>query len=122
MVGASFIFDGILNELKSGQSDAIERQMICAAGVGEGQSGSAEVFEWGEPGAEYGSARLIALQVNAANFAGTIVEVEVSSKFGMVRSQFIFSARTLAALQFRFGSGRSCGRLLLRGRSRGAAD
>src|SRR5262245_17922700 len=81
--------------------------MVGSSSIGQGERGSAEVFERCEPLAEDGTTRLVPLQVHSSDLAGPVVEVEVGGKFGVVRLQFILSAPALAALLFCPASGRS---------------
>jgi hypothetical protein len=46
---ACLVFDGILHELEAGQAYFVERKVVGAAGVANGQRGGAQVVEGFEP-------------------------------------------------------------------------
>src|SRR5687767_10433439 len=77
MVRACVVFDNVLDKLETGKSYTIECEVIGAAGILQGHCASAEIFEGLEPFGENIFHAFIALQVNAAYFAGTVVEVEI---------------------------------------------
>src|SRR5262245_59994747 len=82
---AGGILDRILDEFEPRQTDAVEGLMIRAARVREREGFRAEVLEWLQPTAEERSRRLVALQIDAADFARAVVEVEVGGKFLILR-------------------------------------
>ncbi len=82
---ARFVFDGILNELKSWNAGRIERQMIGAARIAHGECGHAEILERAHPAFKNRRDRLIFLQVNAANLARAVVHVEIRRHPGLLR-------------------------------------
>src|SRR5262245_51821049 len=55
--------------------------MIGAAGVADRQRGHLEVVERLHPRLEYRRRSFVALQVNTANCAGAVVQVEVAGEF-----------------------------------------
>src|SRR5262249_45594975 len=71
------VFDFVLDELKGGQSDRVEREVVGAAGVAAGQRRRPQIAERFKPGAEDRTHRLVALKVDAANLASAVVEVEI---------------------------------------------
>jgi len=76
------VLDFVLDELEAGQADAVEGQVVGAAGVGEAQRGGTHVAEGLEPLAEGGAHRLIPLEIDAADLAGAVVEVEIRLELG----------------------------------------
>src|SRR6059058_1334059 len=85
MVSARVVVQRILDKLKTGQADRIEGQVIGAAGVADGERVHAEVVERLHPGGEDGGHHFIALEIDAADFAGAIVNVVVGVELGMFR-------------------------------------
>src|SRR5579864_7963866 len=81
---ASFILDGILNELESGNADGVEGEVVSAAGVAHGERGHAEIFEGTHPGLEDGVNSFVFLQIDAANFSGAVIYVEISRDFRLL--------------------------------------
>ena len=79
------VFDFILNELESRQSNCVERQVICSAGVPHRHCRGAEVFERLEPGFEDGDDGRVFLRVNAAQFSGAVIDIEVRGELCMLR-------------------------------------
>src|SRR4029434_1988118 len=77
VLGTRVVFDLALNELEAGQSDRVEREVIGPAGVPAGQRSRPQVTERFEPGAEDRAHGLVALQIDAANLARPVVEVEI---------------------------------------------
>ena len=77
VVGAGTVFDGVLDELERGQLDGIEGDMIGAAGVGEGEGFGAEVAQRLQPAAKQRAHLFVAVNIDAADFAGAVVEIEV---------------------------------------------
>ena len=77
---ARVVLDRILNELEAGQPDRVERLVIRAAGVADRQRRHAEVVERLHPLLEDRRDGLVALQVDAANRAGAVVDVEVAGE------------------------------------------
>src|SRR5207249_4568576 len=85
MVSARVVVQRILDKLKTGQADRIEGQVIGAAGVADGERIHTEVVERFHPGGEDGGHHFIALEIDAADFAGAIVNVVVGVELGMFR-------------------------------------
>ena len=63
--------------LSPAPSDAVKGQVVCAAGVAQRQRRSAQIVERRQPCAEDRARGLVALQINAADLAGAIVQVEI---------------------------------------------
>src|SRR5262249_467631 len=89
---ARVVFDFVLDELKAGQPDRGEREVIGAAGIAAGQRRRPQIAEGLKPGAEDRTYGLVALQVDAANLARPVVEVEIGrellvSRFDRDRSR-----------------------------------
>ena len=63
------VVERILDELEAGQADRVERQVIGAAGVADGDRRHAEIAKRREPLLEERPHRLVALQVDAADLA-----------------------------------------------------
>src|SRR5262245_26149267 len=80
MVRACAVFDIVLDELKSRKPDGIEREVIGAACIRDRKGRSIHLFEGQEPFAKDGADGLIALQIDSANFASAVVEVEIDRK------------------------------------------
>ena len=79
-MSARVVLDFILDELKSRQADAVERLMIGAARVRDRDCAGAHVAERRQPLSEEIAHAAIALQVNAANFSGAVIEIEIAGK------------------------------------------
>ena len=86
VVGPGVVLDLILDELEAGQADAVERLVVGAAGVGDGQRGGAHLAEGLEPLAEDRADGLVPLEVDAADLAGAVVEVEVGLELVVTRA------------------------------------
>src|SRR6185295_6533458 len=80
MVCARVVFDLVLDKLKSRQTNRIERKVVRAAGVGDRERACAHVSERRQPLPEEGANAFVALQVNSANLAGAIVEIEITTQ------------------------------------------
>ena len=78
MVCACLVLDGVLDELESGNADGVERKMISATGVAHGESSHPEIFKGFHPRFEDGSHGFVLLQVDAADFSGAVVDIEIS--------------------------------------------
>src|SRR5271165_7611646 len=85
MMCARFVFDRILNELKSRNADCVEGQMIGAAGVAHGERGHAEILEGFHPGFEDGRDGFVLLKINTANLTRAVVDVEIGGDFRLLR-------------------------------------
>ncbi len=83
VVGAGFVVHRVLDELEAGEADGVKGKVICAAGVADRNGPGAHVFEGFEPGFEDGAHHVVALQVDAADFAGAVVVVEIAGEFGV---------------------------------------
>src|SRR5579864_1692081 len=81
------VFDGILDELESWNTDGVERQMVRASGVAHGECSHAEIFEGPYPRLEDGRDSGVLLQVDTANLARAIVDVEVGGDFCLLGLQ-----------------------------------
>src|SRR5690606_22884823 len=57
-----------------GSAGVLQRKRVCS-----------EIVEWLEPGLEIGTDRIIALHVNAADPAGTVIQVVVNRKLVVIR-------------------------------------
>ena len=77
MVGATFVVERILDELESGQPDRPERDMIRPTGAGECDVIGAKISERREDGCEERAGSGIALQVDSADPATAVVEIEI---------------------------------------------
>src|SRR5258708_37086798 len=87
MVGARVVVQGVLDELETGEADSVEREMIGAAGVADGEGVHAEVVERDHPGGEEWGDHFVALKIDAANFARAVFNVVVSVRLGMLWSR-----------------------------------
>src|SRR5438046_921021 len=77
MMCAARIIQRVLNELKPRQTDRVKRLMIGAASVRKGDRFSAQIIERRQPSAEERAHRFVALEINASDFSGAIVEIEI---------------------------------------------
>ncbi len=77
MVSPGFVVQGILDELKAGDTHGIKRLVVCPAGVSVGYGGHPEVLQRGDPLLEDAIHRRIALGVDAPNLARSVVDVEI---------------------------------------------
>src|SRR5277367_1487444 len=75
----------VLDKLESGQADGVERLVVSAASIAEGECGDAEVFQRRHPLSENWADGSIALQIDAPNFAAAVVHVEIGGEFLVVR-------------------------------------
>src|SRR6266853_5611018 len=80
-MGPRVVLDGILNELKSRQSEIVERQMIGAAHAVWSKRRHAHALEGRHPRFKYGSDILVALHIHASNQPGAVVEIEIGRQF-----------------------------------------
>src|SRR5258708_13940332 len=87
MVGSRVVVQRDLDKLKSGKTDGIESQVICAARVADGESVHTEIVERDHPGGKNRSDHFISLEINAANFAGAVVDVVVGVELGVLWSR-----------------------------------
>src|SRR5438445_6532452 len=87
MVSARVVVQRILNKLKTGQADCIERKVIGAAGVADGERVHAKVMERLHPCGEDGGDHFIPLEIDAADFAGAVVNVVVGVELGVFGSR-----------------------------------
>ena len=79
------VLDLVLNELESRQPDLVEGLVVGPAGVADRESGHAHVRERFHPRAEDGRDRFVPLQIDAADGAGAVVDVEVAGELGVRR-------------------------------------
>ena len=91
VVRARVVVHRVLNELEAGQAHGVERKVVGAAGIADGNGRSAHVFEGFEPSFEDRPHHVVALQIDAANFAGAVVVVEVAGELGVFRRSFMVS-------------------------------
>ena len=76
----------VLDELEARQADGVERQVIGAAGIADRHAWSTpRSLERREPRFEDRPHRVVALQVDAADLAAAVVEVEVAGELGVLR-------------------------------------
>ena len=88
MVRDAAIIERVLNELEPRQTDGIQRQMVRAAGVLDGDGGRTLVAEGRQPGFKQRAHRIVPLQVDAANLAAAVIQIEVARELGVVRQKF----------------------------------
>ena len=79
------VFDLILDKLKSGKSDAVEREVIRSADRVDRNGRRVEVLERCEPFLEDRPQGFIALEIDAADLARPVVEIVVSREFFVSR-------------------------------------
>src|SRR5437016_10679383 len=87
------VIERILNELKTGQADAVKGLMVSAAGIVERKGLRIEIGERREPASEHRSNGFVALHIDTTNSAGTVVQVEVGGELLVVMLADEFSAR-----------------------------
>src|SRR6185437_13196079 len=75
--------DLVLDELESGQPHGIERLVIGTAGIAGSDGAGAQVMEGLQPLGKDGAAGFVALQVDAPDAAGAVVDVEIAGKILM---------------------------------------
>src|SRR5688572_30442529 len=80
MVCTRVVFDLVLDKLKSRQANRIESQVVRAARVGDRECACTHVSERHQPLPEQCTNAFVALQVDSANLAGAIVEIEVATQ------------------------------------------
>jgi len=78
VVRAGAVFDRVLNELETRQTNPVEREMVGAACVFRRYRSGPQVVERFEPLGKNRSCFLIALQIHPSNFTGPIIDIEVS--------------------------------------------
>ena len=83
-MGARVVFERILNELETGEADGVVRKMIGAAGVLNRDGVHPHRLERLHPFAENRPCGFVALQIDAAEFAAAIVNVEVNVKLALL--------------------------------------
>lgn len=99
VVSTSFIIEIVLDELESGDADGVEAEVIGAAGVAHGDRADAEILKRSDPLREDRRNGGIALQVDSADFSGTVINVEVGGDEFLFRLHFKRAGR--AAHEFR---------------------
>ena len=80
VMGAALVVEIVLDELETGNADRIEAQVIGAAGVAHRDGGDAEVLQRRDPLRKDGRDRRVALEIDAANLARAVVDVEVGRR------------------------------------------
>ena len=80
MVGAALVVEHVLNELESGDAHRVKAQVIGAAGVAIGDGGNAEVLQRRNPLRKDRRNGPVSLRVDAANFAGAVIDIEIRRK------------------------------------------
>src|SRR5678815_2431414 len=80
MVCARVVLNLVLNKLKSRQTDPIKREMVRTAGIRDRKRRCAEVSERREPLTKQRTHGFVALQVNATNLAGAVIEIVISTQ------------------------------------------
>jgi len=105
---ARFVVEAILNELEARDSDGVERLVIGAARVAVGDGGDAQVFQRLDPLRKDRADGGVFLQLNAEDFAGAVIDVEVAGNFRLLGLQHDWAASLTHPLRFLqlFGSGR----------------
>jgi hypothetical protein len=84
VVGAGFVVEWVLDELEAGDADRVEGEMVGAAGVAQGDGGDAEVFQGLDPLGEDGRDEGVLLEIDAADFARSVIEVEVGGDLALL--------------------------------------
>src|SRR2546430_989990 len=77
--------------------------MIGPASIRRRERRGAISNEWSKPTPEDRPRRFIPLQINTADFAGAVVEIEIGSEFGMIGFELIFRGRARGAVWRRAG-------------------
>src|SRR5580700_4953114 len=92
-MAARTVIQRVLDELESGDADAVKRFVIGAAGIAQRDGGNAKVFEWLHPLGEDRSHGSILLQVDTANLAAAIIKIEVAGNLLILRLELDRTAR-----------------------------
>ena len=94
MMGPGAVFERVLDEAESGESDRLERRVVGAAdargrlaGTAYGNGRHAQVSERFHPGAEYGCDPFVPVQADAADRSGPGIDVEIGGESGVIRLQ-----------------------------------
>ena len=74
---ARAVLDRVLDELEPRQTDVIERHVVGRIGVRQRHGGRAQIVDGVEPLREQRRGGAVALGVDAADFPGAVVEIEV---------------------------------------------
>ena len=88
VVGFGFVVERVLDELEAGDADRVEGEMVGAAGVAQGEGGDAEVVEGLDPLGEDGRDEGVLLEIDAADFARSVIEVEVGGDLALLGLEF----------------------------------
>ncbi len=88
VVGFGFVVERVLDELEAGDADRVEREMVGAAGIAQGDGGDAEVVEGLDPLGEDGRDEGVLLEIDAANLARSVIEVEVGGDLALLGLEF----------------------------------
>lgn len=73
-------FHVVANKLESGEADFVKGDVIGGADIRERKRGSAQVVERCEPGSKDRANGIVALQIDAADAAGSVIEIEIAGK------------------------------------------
>jgi hypothetical protein len=73
-------FHVIANKLESRNTDFVKGDVIAGADVSERKRGSTQIIERREPGAEDRANSVVSLQIDAADAAAPVVEIEIAGK------------------------------------------
>ena len=93
MMGTSHVIHLILNKLKARYAHAVETHMVGAASLAQGGGVRAQIGERRQPGIKYRFHRHIVFGIDATDFAGPIIEIEVSGNLSMLRLYLQWPAR-----------------------------
>src|SRR5690606_18078879 len=113
VVDVAEVVQPVLYELEAREPGAVEGDVVGAAGVARGDHGGADVVERLQPGLEDRHRGQVLLRVDAADPAGTVVEVEVGAELLVRRLALELAA--VAAEERRQPGLLGVGRLRVRG-------
>src|ERR1041384_2457549 len=82
---ARVVFNLILNKLESRQTNRVKRQVIGAARFRDRERVRAHISERREPLPEQRTNAFVPLQINAANLARAVIEIEVAAQIFVLR-------------------------------------
>src|SRR6516165_6911507 len=85
MVCPGVIFDRILDELESGKTNRIKREVVRATCIRGRQRRGSEVLKRRKPRSENPSHCFVALQVDSAHLTRPVVEIEVNGEDRVIR-------------------------------------
>src|SRR6185295_8166531 len=87
------VLNFVLNKLEARQANRVKRKMIGSARVGYRKRGGAHFAERCQPLTKDWPDRFVILQIDAADLAGAVIEIEVGTEFFIVRFRYQHARR-----------------------------